>query len=149
MSNNICNQITLCDGRRIGFSEFGDRQGRPVFYSHGFPGSRLQVRLADRISRDSQVRFIGIDRPGYGRHSFKPAGTFIDWANDAAELADALGFDPWGFPLEDIDIAVHLWHAEKDRIVPPEMARYMAKTDTSDFAGFGINLSRYLGRMSV
>lgn len=127
MSNNINNQITLCDGRRIGFSEFGDRQGRPVFFFHGFAGSRLEVRLADRISRDSQVRFIGIDRPGYGCSSFKPAGTFIDWANDAAELADALEFDPWGFPLEDIDIAVHLWHGEKDRILPVLASIYLAR----------------------
>jgi pimeloyl-ACP methyl ester carboxylesterase len=35
---------------------------------------------------------------------------------------------PWGIPIEDIDIAVHLWHGLKDRIVPPEMARYMAQT---------------------
>jgi len=35
---------------------------------------------------------------------------------------------PWGFPLKDIDIAVHLWHGEKDRIVPSKMGRYMAKT---------------------
>jgi len=93
MSNNIYNQITLCDGRRLGFAEFGDLQGRPVFYFHGFPGSRLEARLADRISRDSQVRFIGIDRPGYGLSSVKPERTFIDSAGDAAELADALGID--------------------------------------------------------
>lgn len=31
---------------------------------------------------------------------------------------------PWGFRLEDIAIAVHLWQGEEDRIVPPAMARY-------------------------
>jgi pimeloyl-ACP methyl ester carboxylesterase len=35
---------------------------------------------------------------------------------------------PWGFSLSDIRIKVHLWHGEMDKIVPPEMARYMAKT---------------------
>jgi len=93
MSNNICNQITLCDGRRIGFSEFGDRQGTPVFYFHGFPGSRLEAKLAEKISLDTHVRFIGIDRPGYGLSSFKPGRTFLDWADDVSELADAMGID--------------------------------------------------------
>jgi len=93
MSNNIYNQITLCDGRRLGFAEFGDLQGRPVFYFHGFPGSRLEAKLAEKISLDTHVRFIGIDRPGYGLSSVKPARTFIDWADDVAELADALGID--------------------------------------------------------
>lgn len=35
---------------------------------------------------------------------------------------------PWGFRLQEIAIAVHLWHGEKDRIVPPQMGRYMAST---------------------
>jgi pimeloyl-ACP methyl ester carboxylesterase len=35
---------------------------------------------------------------------------------------------PWGFALKDIDIDVHLWHGEKDRIVPPEMGCYLAQT---------------------
>ncbi len=93
MSNNIYNQITLCDGRRLSFAEFGDLQGRPVFYFHGFPGSRLEAKLAEKISLDTHVRFIGIDRPGYGLSSVKPARTFIDWPDDVAELADALGVD--------------------------------------------------------
>ena len=93
MSINICNQIALSDGRRLGFAEFGDRQGRPVFYFHGFPGSRLEAKLAEKISLNTHVRFIGIDRPGYGLSNFKPARTFIDWADDVTELADALGID--------------------------------------------------------
>ncbi len=93
MSNNIYNQITLCDGRGLGFAEFGDLQGRPVFYFHGFPGSRLEAKLAEKISLDTHVRFIGIDRPGYEFSSVKPARTFFDWPDDVAELADALGVD--------------------------------------------------------
>jgi pimeloyl-ACP methyl ester carboxylesterase len=33
---------------------------------------------------------------------------------------------PWGFPLHQIRIPVHLWHGEKDIIVPPTMGRYLA-----------------------
>ena len=90
MSNKIYTQITLSDGRRLSFAEFGDQQGKPVLYFHGFPGSRLEARLADRISRQSQIRFIGIDRPGYGLSSCKVARTISDWADDVVQLADTL-----------------------------------------------------------
>jgi pimeloyl-ACP methyl ester carboxylesterase len=93
MSNNICNQITLCDGRRLSFAEFGEIQGEPVFYFHGFPGSRLEAKLAETMAKDSQVRFIGIDRPGFGLSDFKAKRALVDWPNDVTELADSLGID--------------------------------------------------------
>jgi pimeloyl-ACP methyl ester carboxylesterase len=34
----------------------------------------------------------------------------------------------WGFRLQDIQIDVHLWHGEKDKIVPPAMGHYLANT---------------------
>jgi pimeloyl-ACP methyl ester carboxylesterase len=279
--NAIQKTVTLGDGRRLCFAEYGDPQGKPVFYFHGFPGSRLEAKLAERIALDTHVRFIGIDRPGYGLSSFKPGRTFLDWADDVIGLADALGVDrfsilgvsgggpyaaacafkipdrldavgivcgmgpvdvpglmhnmpwiyrqglriagcfpiiattvysfpalflrnypermlfsimsgmvdepdrialkntelvtvlsdslreafrnslkrpatdvvlysrPWGFPLNEIDIAVHLWHGGKDRIVPPEMGRYMAQaiphcraTFYADEGHFSIILNR-------
>jgi pimeloyl-ACP methyl ester carboxylesterase len=92
MSIKSQNNITLSDGRKLGFAEFGEMQGKPVFYFHGFPGSRLEARLAEKISRDSHIRFIGIDRPGFGLSDFKPRRTLLDWPDDVIELADALGF---------------------------------------------------------
>ena len=210
------------------------------------------------MSKDTQVRFIGIDRPGFGLSDFKPKRALADWPKDVIELADSLGIDqfsilsvsgggpyaaacayqipdrlisvgiicgmgpvdvpglmqkmpwmyrqglrlasrlpgittilyafsafifryypermlsilsgkvaapdrialknnelikalsasfreafrqsvrwpatdvvlysrPWGFPLREIDSTVYLWHGLKDRIVPPEMGRYMAQ----------------------
>ena len=93
MSIKSQNNITLSDGRKLGFAEFGEIQGKPVFYFHGFPGSRLEAKLAEKNSLDTHVRFIGIDRPGYGLSSFKPGRTFLDWADDVSELADAMGID--------------------------------------------------------
>ena len=37
---------TLRDGRALSFAEFGDPSGKPVFYFHGFPGSRIEASLA-------------------------------------------------------------------------------------------------------
>ena len=43
---------------------------------------------------------------------------------------------PWGFPLEDIEIGVHLWQGEEDPSVPPAMGRYIAQTIPSCEATF-------------
>lgn len=43
-----------------------------------------------------------------------------------AQLDCALMVSPWGFPLQDITLPVHLWHGEKDRNAAPAMARYLA-----------------------
>lgn len=32
---------------------------------------------------------------------------------------------PWGFPIESIEVEVHLWYWEGDSIVPPQMGRYL------------------------
>jgi pimeloyl-ACP methyl ester carboxylesterase len=93
MSIKSQNNITLSDGRKLGFAEFGEMQGKPVFYFHGFPGSRLEARLAERISLDSNIRFIGIDRPGFGLSDIKLQRRFIDWPDDVIELADWFGID--------------------------------------------------------
>ena len=37
----------VAEGRRIAYAEWGDAAGTPVVYCHGFPGSRLEARLAD------------------------------------------------------------------------------------------------------
>ncbi len=31
--------IKLKDGRMLGYAEYGNPEGKPVFYFHGFPGS--------------------------------------------------------------------------------------------------------------
>jgi pimeloyl-ACP methyl ester carboxylesterase len=43
---------------------------------------------------------------------------------------------PWGFSLREIVVPVHLWHGEKDRIVPPAMGRWMATTIPGSHAAF-------------
>lgn len=59
----------LSDGRRIGYAEYGDPEGRVVFACHGTPGCRLMFRLADEPARRRGLRLIAPDRPGYGLSS--------------------------------------------------------------------------------
>jgi pimeloyl-ACP methyl ester carboxylesterase len=90
------NRIRLGDGRTLGIVECGDPGGIPVLYFHGFPGSRLEVHLADRSAARLNVRLIGIDRPGYGISDFKPGRILIDWPDDVTELADQFGLGRFG-----------------------------------------------------
>jgi pimeloyl-ACP methyl ester carboxylesterase len=77
----------------MGFLACGDISGYPVFYCHGFPGSRLEVLLANRIAAQKGIRLIGVDRPGYGLSDDRPGRSLSDWADDVAKLADRLGID--------------------------------------------------------
>lgn len=79
-------------GRRVTVRDAGDRQGQPVIYFHGTPGSRLDVSFGDDIAADLGVRVISFDRPGYGR-SEPGAYSLGSVAQDAGALADHLGLD--------------------------------------------------------
>ncbi|MGJ5817627.1 alpha/beta fold hydrolase [Paludibaculum fermentans] len=83
--------IILHDGRRIGVVERGDPGGRPVFYFHGFLGSRLEMIANEQVLRRFGIRWIGIDRPGVGLSPVDDVGSYADWAVDADELAEQLG----------------------------------------------------------
>src|SRR5262245_34277007 len=78
--------------RVLRVSETGDPAGKPLFYFHGTPGSRLDVAFAERLATDGGVRMVAFDRPGYGG-STPAAFSLSSVAYDAAAVADALGID--------------------------------------------------------
>ncbi len=85
--------ITLRDGRQLAYAEYGDPQGKPIFFFHGTPGSRLFHHPDASIAASAGARIIAVDRPGFGRSDFKPGRTLLDWPNDVVQLADALNID--------------------------------------------------------
>jgi pimeloyl-ACP methyl ester carboxylesterase len=83
--------VTLPDGRRLSFAEFGPARGRPVFWFHGTPGARRQIPVSARVAAYEQgVRLIGIDRPGAGSSTPHLYGEILDWTKDFAIVADRL-----------------------------------------------------------
>ena len=86
-------QITLGDGRILAFAEYGRAQGRPIFFFHGWPSSRLEAEMLAGTARKLDIRLIAADRPGFGRSSFQPGRRLLDWPDDVLELAGALGLD--------------------------------------------------------
>jgi pimeloyl-ACP methyl ester carboxylesterase len=89
--------VVVEDGRRLGFAEFGVPSGRPIFWFHGTPGARRQIPAEAReAAEESNVRLIGIDRPGVGDSTPHLYPTFTAWARDVATVADRMGVGRFG-----------------------------------------------------
>lgn len=92
-SSDIDRRVQLRDGRRLGYAEYGAADGKPVFFFHGIPGSRLFRHPDGSIARSLGVRILAPDRPGMGLSDYKPGCTLLDWPDDVLDLADALGIE--------------------------------------------------------
>ncbi len=89
-------QLRLQDSRHLAFCEYGDPEGKPVFYFHGTPGSRVEPAYSDPAGRKFGIRLIGLDRPGMGRSEFLTGRTLLDWPRDVREAAEYFGFSNYG-----------------------------------------------------
>jgi pimeloyl-ACP methyl ester carboxylesterase len=86
--------VAVGDDRQIGFAEFGDPQGRAVFWLHGTPGARRQIPLEARAYAERRhIRLIGLDRPGIGSSTFHQYPNVLAFADDLRTIADTLGID--------------------------------------------------------
>ncbi len=211
------NFIQLEDGGVIAFEEYGDANGVPVIFCHGWPSSRTMARLTDEPARELGIRIISPDRPGISGSSLQLDRKLTDWPRflerivdhlstqallplyrwmltlyrtrpqllrrlfylarpvlslrppvrlrplllkmlllrpcDAESLRDAAAFEaifesqrrawrtsaegviadaqiyaqPWGFAIEDVRVAVRLWHGKQDRAFSFHLAEELAK----------------------
>jgi pimeloyl-ACP methyl ester carboxylesterase len=83
-------------GPTIGYATWGHPEGAPVFFAHGTPGSRrVRCPSLDDPAWLSQrrLRFIGVDRPGYGYSCPRPEASLLDCAEDFVRVADRLGIE--------------------------------------------------------
>jgi pimeloyl-ACP methyl ester carboxylesterase len=85
--------LNLADARTLSYAEYGDPQGQPLMYFHGWPSSRLEAEMVDAPARRHHLRIIAPDRPGFGRSDFQSGRRLIDWPADVIELANELGLD--------------------------------------------------------
>jgi pimeloyl-ACP methyl ester carboxylesterase len=83
--------IPLADGGSVAVSEYGDKNGAPIFFCHGWPSSRTMAELTDSAARALHVRIISPDRPGIRNSSLPPDRKLLDWPPLLAELADQMG----------------------------------------------------------
>ena len=85
--------ITLTDGRRLSYYEYGDPAGKPLFYFSGGTASGQIGRMLDSSASRSGVRMLAPNRPGIGQSDFKPGRSLRDWPEDLCQLAYSLGLD--------------------------------------------------------
>ena len=83
--------ITLADGRRLCWHEFGDPAGSPVLYTAGTPVSGLGGATYDEAARAAGLRWVSPDKPGYGGSDYQRQRSVSGWASDLAALAAHLG----------------------------------------------------------
>ena len=83
--------MTLKDGRTLAFDSYGDPDGTPVIFSHGFSDSHVIRNPDDALTASLGARWIAADQPGVGGSSPKKGRKMVDWGSDMEELADYLG----------------------------------------------------------
>lgn len=86
--------VAVGDDRQLGFAEFGDPQGRAMFWLHGTPGARRQIPIEARVyAEHKHIRLIGVDRPGIGSSTPYTYQNVLAFADDLRTIADVLGID--------------------------------------------------------
>jgi len=139
-------QFQLKDGRRLGFAEYGELQGTPILYFHGWPSSRLEARVMRKTISEMGLRIIAADRPGYGLSDFQPGRAIVDWAHDVSALADHLNLNRFavlgisgGGPYAAVCAA-----KLPDRLTSVLLVCSMGPTDTPEATKGMVLLNRWL-----
>jgi len=86
-------KFPLRNGGTVAVSEYGDRNGAPIFFCHGWPSSRTMAELTDTAARELGLRIISPDRPGIRSSSLHPERKLLDWPPLLAELAGQMKLD--------------------------------------------------------
>jgi len=90
-------RIWLRQGRALGFAEYGDPAGLPIFWFHGTPGGRRQIPQAARAGSQARgIRLIALERPGTGASTPHLYPSLLGFADDVEEVVDQLGIDRFG-----------------------------------------------------
>jgi pimeloyl-ACP methyl ester carboxylesterase len=82
--------IQLENGAVVAFEEYGDANGVPVIFCHGWPSSRTMARLTDEPARELGIRIISPDRPGICGSSLQANRKLADWPCVLEQVVDHL-----------------------------------------------------------
>lgn len=107
--------LTLNDGVRIFYKDWGPKDAQPIVFHHGWPLSADDWDNQMLFFSQKGYRVIAHDRRGHGRSDQTDAGNEMDtYAADVAALAEAL----------DLKNAVHVGHSTGGG----EVIRYVARS---------------------
>ena len=85
--------LSLKNGGRLAYVEYGAAGGEPIFFFHGWPSSRTMAELTDSAARELNLRIISADRPGICDSSFQANRRLLDWPDVIEQLANELGIE--------------------------------------------------------
>lgn len=83
--------IQLHDGAVLAFEQYGDLNGTPVIFCHGWPSSRTMAQLANEPAQTLGIRIISPDRPGISGSTMHFDRKLSDWPAVVERLVDDLG----------------------------------------------------------
>jgi pimeloyl-ACP methyl ester carboxylesterase len=92
----VTQSVRIGADRRLAYCEYGDPNGKPVFYFHGTPGSRYEPAFGDQAARTYGYRIIALDRPGIGKSPYAKGRRLLDWPQDVGAVAERLGVEKFG-----------------------------------------------------
>src|SRR5258706_15666018 len=81
-SDRSTQTVTLRDGRTLGYAEWGDPNGKPVFYFTSSEASRYSRHPDETILTEIGVHLYTFDRPGRGLSTPHKNRRLLDWADD-------------------------------------------------------------------
>jgi pimeloyl-ACP methyl ester carboxylesterase len=91
MAGTVHSHVQLRDGRRLTYRALGRSDGFPVLYMHGAIGSpRWHSAELDAVVASLGIRYLAVNRPGFGGSDPCPGRTVADYGADVEDLADAL-----------------------------------------------------------
>lgn len=107
--------LTLTDGTRLFYKDWGPRDALPLVFHHGWPLSADDWDAQMLFFLGKGYRVIAHDRRGHGRSDQTHTGNDMDtYAADVAELVEAL----------DLKNAIHIGHSTGGG----EVIRYVARS---------------------
>ncbi len=87
--------VAVAGGRVVRAASFGPRDGVPVVWHHGNPGSRV-CPVAEAVLDAAGIRLIAYDRPGGGGSTPRPGRRVADLKDDLEPIADAFRLGRFG-----------------------------------------------------
>jgi pimeloyl-ACP methyl ester carboxylesterase len=87
------NLVQLQGDAVVAFQEYGDPNGVPVIFCHGWPSSCTMAQLTDKPAGELGIRIISPDRPGISGSSLQHNRKLQDWPHLIKQFLDHLGIN--------------------------------------------------------
>ncbi len=68
----------------------GDPDGEKVLFTHGLPGTALEIAIASALARRGGYEVLGISRRGYGHSRYRPT-SLVETARETPKILEKIG----------------------------------------------------------